>query len=227
MGPSTKIFCKTHQSRFPSREATEISASLSTIPLLSSLPFPSLAPLSCPPKSDDCSSNWAREKSRSDQDGADLSRSGPSRSTASSTRSGHPRAGGAAPRAEAAGAAPGTSSGGRWREPRWRRCWRPRARLRAPLRSGRGRRRRPAVHLPLGQSSAFNANLAGRALAKEVDVIHALVEVGSDTDGFARASAMDAHQAREARHIQQVVMVRLTLSTVRFFYTTASALREH
>jgi len=41
----------------------------------------------------------------------------------------------------------------------------------------------------LGRSAAFNANLAGRALANELDVIQALEEVGSNTDGFAGASA--------------------------------------
>ncbi|CAL4891493.1 unnamed protein product [Urochloa decumbens] len=41
----------------------------------------------------------------------------------------------------------------------------------------------------LGRSAAFNANLAGRALANELDVIQALEEVGADTDGFAGASA--------------------------------------
>ncbi|KAF8776686.1 hypothetical protein HU200_003414 [Digitaria exilis] len=41
----------------------------------------------------------------------------------------------------------------------------------------------------LGRSAAFHANLAGRALANELDIIQALEEVGADTDGFAGASA--------------------------------------
>jgi transcription initiation factor TFIID subunit 8 len=41
----------------------------------------------------------------------------------------------------------------------------------------------------LGRSAAFHANLAGRALANELDVIQALEEVGADTDGFAGAAA--------------------------------------
>ncbi|EES17247.1 hypothetical protein BDA96_08G154500 [Sorghum bicolor] len=41
----------------------------------------------------------------------------------------------------------------------------------------------------LGRSAAFHANLAGRALANELDVIQALEEVGNDTDGFAGAAA--------------------------------------
>eukprot|EP00267_Zea_mays_P037411 XP_008674812.1 uncharacterized protein LOC100281484 isoform X1 [Zea mays] len=40
----------------------------------------------------------------------------------------------------------------------------------------------------LGRSAAFNANLAGRALANELDVIQVLEEVGADTDGFAGAA---------------------------------------
>ncbi|KAL6623543.1 hypothetical protein ACP70R_033422 [Stipagrostis hirtigluma subsp. patula] len=41
----------------------------------------------------------------------------------------------------------------------------------------------------LGRSAAFHANLAGRALANECDIIQALEEVGADTDGFAGAAA--------------------------------------
>lgn len=41
----------------------------------------------------------------------------------------------------------------------------------------------------LGRSAAFHANLAGRALANELDIIQALEEVGADTDGFAGAAA--------------------------------------
>jgi transcription initiation factor TFIID subunit 8 len=41
----------------------------------------------------------------------------------------------------------------------------------------------------IGRSTAFNANLAGRALANKLDIIQALEEVGADMDGFAGASA--------------------------------------
>ncbi|XP_066356648.1 transcription initiation factor TFIID subunit 8-like [Miscanthus floridulus] len=40
----------------------------------------------------------------------------------------------------------------------------------------------------LGRSAAFHANLAGRALANELDVIQGLEEVGADTDGFVGAA---------------------------------------
>ena len=45
MGPFVEKKSRNHRSCFPSRKRTEISASLLTVPLLSSLPFPSLSPV--------------------------------------------------------------------------------------------------------------------------------------------------------------------------------------
>uniref|UniRef100_A0A0D9Y0Q7 Transcription initiation factor TFIID subunit 8 n=1 Tax=Leersia perrieri TaxID=77586 RepID=A0A0D9Y0Q7_9ORYZ len=48
---------------------------------------------------------------------------------------------------------------------------------------------RYVVHL--GRSAASNANLAGRALANEYDIIQALEEIGADFDGFVGAATSD------------------------------------
>ncbi|KAG8049057.1 hypothetical protein GUJ93_ZPchr0009g607 [Zizania palustris] len=48
---------------------------------------------------------------------------------------------------------------------------------------------RYVVHL--GRAAAFNANLAGRALANEYDIIQALEEIGTDFDGFVGAATTD------------------------------------
>ncbi|KAL5224091.1 hypothetical protein ABZP36_010730 [Zizania latifolia] len=48
---------------------------------------------------------------------------------------------------------------------------------------------RYVVHL--GRGAAFNANLAGRALANEYDIIQALEEIGTDFDGFVGAATTD------------------------------------
>ncbi|KAF0887663.1 hypothetical protein E2562_002363 [Oryza meyeriana var. granulata] len=48
---------------------------------------------------------------------------------------------------------------------------------------------RYVVHL--GRAAAFNANLAGRVLANEYDIIQALEEIGTDFDGFVGAATSD------------------------------------
>lgn len=48
---------------------------------------------------------------------------------------------------------------------------------------------RYVVHL--GRTAAFNANLAGRVLANEYDIIQALEEIGTDFDGFVGAATSD------------------------------------